>query len=409
MPEGHRAGQCTCPGVGHEREALERLETVETVEDAVEQPAFVAQSVDAVSSGVDNEHPLPRCEAYGLFAQELVAALRAGGSTVARACLYRHGDEPPRADRARPRARGSVCGRQVGEGLLSEQNLGTVRASSQERMATLEDPRVHERADRKFLGRLLDRVPQVGCLGVAVAVSRKVPADTVAEAFGADVLLEHPKKAAALLVGEGVEHRVDFVGRAHRELDRPRRVEPVEGECNLPIATESDPALVLRLEVVQAAKGHVGRERLVQPDAVPPAHGHEVAEPHVCDLVLDHPGDALELVAGRMSGVGEQRGLTEGRTSEVLHRTPGEVGDRDQVELVAWEGLAKVLGVVPERVRAGFESKRGQVRLSCGVNHAQRGSVHIHDVGGLERADDEGDQVGRHRDRVGELEATLAT
>ena len=275
-------------------------------------------------------------------------------------------------------------------------------------MPTLEDPRVHERADRQAIGRLFDSVPQVGGLGVAVAMSGKVTADAFAEALHSEVLLEHPKKAAALLVGEGIEHRVDLVGRAHRELDGARRVEPVEGERHLPVATEIHPALVLGLEVVQAAKGHVGRERLVQPDAVPPAHGHEVAEPHVRDLVLDDLGDAFQLVTGRVGGVGEQRGLTERHASEVLHRTEGEVGDRDEVELVTWVGLVEVLREVTQRVRAGLESESGQPCLAGGVNHAKRSSVHIHGLGGLERADDEGDQVGRHRDRVGELEATLA-
>ncbi len=124
--------------------------------------------------------------------------------------------------------------------------------------------------------------------------------------------------------------------------------------------------------------------------------------------MLDDFGDAFELVAGRVGGVGEQRGLTECHASEVLHGTEGEVGDRDEVELVAWVRLVEVLGVVTQRVRAGFESKGGQMLLACGVDHAKGGSVHIHGVGDLERADDEGDQIRRHRDGFGEFEATLA-
>src|SRR3712207_9506532 len=33
---------------------------------------------------------------------------------------------------------------------------------------------------------------------------------------------------------------------------------------------------------------HERGEGLVEPDAVPPLHGHEVAEPHVGELVVDH-------------------------------------------------------------------------------------------------------------------------
>ncbi len=275
-------------------------------------------------------------------------------------------------------------------------------------MAPLADPGVHERPDRQSSGRLLDRVPEVSGLRVGVAVSGEVPAHPVAEAPFAQVLLEHPEKTPALLVRQNVEHGVDLVGRAHREFDRPRHVEPVKGERRLPVASEPYPTLVLRLEIVQAAKGHVGSERLVEPDAVPPPHGHEVAEPHVCDLVPDDRRDALELVASRMGRIGQKRYLAERHAPQVLHGAECEVGDRDEVELVTRVGLIEVLGEEPQRMRARLEREAGQPRFARRVDNAERNAVHVHGLGGLERADDEGDDVGRHRDRVGELEATLA-
>ena len=47
---------------------------------------------------------------------------------------------------------------------------------------------------------------------------------------------------------------------------------------------------------------HERGERLVQPDAVPPAHRDEVAEPHVGELVGDDVGDALLLVLVAVAG-----------------------------------------------------------------------------------------------------------
>ena len=185
-------------------------------------------------------------------------------------------------------------------------------------------------------------------------------------------------------------------------------MQAVDSEGQVPVATEADEALPLGPEVVQAEQAHEGGERLVQPDAVPPAHRHEVAEPHVGDLVLDDLGDPLELDAGRVVGIGEQVDLAERDAAEVLHRAEGEVGDRDEVELVARVGLVEVVGEEPKRVGAGLERERGEVRLARGVDDAKRDAVDVDRLGGLERADDEGDDVGRHRDRVGEDEATLA-
>ena len=97
---------------------------------------------------------------------------------------------------------------------------------------------------------------------------------------------------------------------------------------------EVDPALPVGPEGVGGLHLHERGERLVEPDAVPPPHGHEVAEPHVGELVGDDVGDALQLGLGGRVGVDEQQHLAEGDAAEVLHGPEGEVGDGDEVELV---------------------------------------------------------------------------
>ena len=47
--------------------------------------------------------------------------------------------------------------------------------------------------------------------------------------------------------------------------------------------------------------GHVLGEGLVQPEVVPPAHGHEVPEPHVRQLVQHGDGAALHLRVGDLA------------------------------------------------------------------------------------------------------------
>ena len=91
---------------------------------------------------------------------------------------------------------------------------------------------------------------------------------------------------------------------------------------------------------------HERGERLVEPDAVPPAHGDQVAEPHVGQLVVDHVGHALQLLLRGALRVHQQQHLPEGDAAQVLHRSEGEVGHGDEVDLVA-------------RGRAGRSSARG--------------------------------------------------
>ena len=87
-----------------------------------------------------------------------------------------------------------VVGIGVGESLLAQHQLVAVETCRDERVTRLPDPRVHQRTHRYCRVGLLDRVPQIAGLGVAVGVCLQVQADALAERFGAEVLLEHPQQ-----------------------------------------------------------------------------------------------------------------------------------------------------------------------------------------------------------------------
>ena len=123
--------------------------------------------------------------------------------------------------------------------------------------------------------------------------------NSVTEHIGPDELLEHPQDAAALLVGEDVEHALGLFRPADRELDRAGRVQPVDGPGRIDVDTEADPPFPLWTVGVHGEDLHERGERLVQPDSVPPLHGDQVAEPHVGDLMADDISDALEFDPGR--------------------------------------------------------------------------------------------------------------
>ncbi len=107
--------------------------------------------------------------------------------------------------------------------------------------------------------------------------------------------------------------------------------------------------------------------------------------------------------------VDEQGGLPEGDGAEVLHGAGREVGDGQQVELVAGIGQAVVVLEVPQRGHRDLLAEGGQRPLAGHAPHAQRRVAHAARLGVLQLADHEGDQVRRHLDGVGEAHDLAAT
>ena len=131
----------------------------------------------------------------------------------------------------------------------------------------------------------------------------------------------------------------------------------VDHEGDFLLTSEGDPAAPLRPVVVQAADAHERRERLVQPDPVPPFHGHEIPEPHVGDLVLDYLCDAGDLGDRGRLGIAEEICLPERHAAEVLHGALGEVGDVDEVELRPRVGETEILRIPVKGVHGDVESE----------------------------------------------------
>jgi hypothetical protein len=235
-----------------------------------------------------------------------------------------------------------------------------------------------------------------------------VGGDALAELVRTDELLEHAENGRALLVRQHVEHGLGLFRATDGKLDGAGTRQAVHAHRLAAARAEAHPPLPLGPEVVDAHQLHERGEGLVEPDAVPPLHGHEVAEPHVGDLVGDHVGHPLELEAGRDVAVDEQRRLPEGHGAEVLHGAEGEVGHGDEVELVAGVGEPEVVGEVAEGVGADLEGEVPQARLARHCGDAQRDTVHLDRLGELEGADHEGDEIGRHAHRLGERDLTLA-
>ncbi len=246
---------------------------------------------------------------------------------------------------------------------------------------------------------------QVGEGGVAPGVPGEVAADRGQEVVLAHVgheLLEH---GGALGVGDPVEvhlDRGDVVDVGGDRVGRRQLVLPVGP--GLPGMGERGPGV---RPPGNRGLGHDRRpagERLVQPQVVPPAHGDQVAEPHVRHLVQDRLGPALPLGVGDPGA--EQVALQERDAAGVLHRARLVLGHEQLVVLA--ERVAH-----PERAVEVVEALPGDledlVRVQVGGQRlaavdAERDPVvavpHLMVGAGHQRGD-----IGRYRRRRREVPA----
>ena len=184
-------------------------------------------------------------------------------------------------------------------------------------------------------------VHQVVEAGVGEGEAAEVVAQALHEGFLTDVGDELVEHALALDVGDGVEvgHRLRDVGDV--AADGVARGAHVHLVGRALAGDEEGGPLVGEL----GGRGHapVGgprRERLVEPEVVPPLHRHQVAEPHVRHLVEDELGAGRALRVRR--GSAEELAVAVGDAAPVLHRA-AEVGDEDLVVALLRERRGEAL------------------------------------------------------------------
>ncbi len=260
---------------------------------------------------------------------------------------------------------------------------------------------------------LLQDVQQVGEFGVAEGVPVEVAAGALEEGVGAGVRHELLEHRGTLGVGDAVEVELGVL-----EVPDVRRDRVGGGELVLPVGPglalvgEGDPGgPVAGAGADQPVGAHEVGEGLLQPQVVPPAHGDQVAEPHVRHLVQDDVG------AGLVGGVGDLRAedelLAEGDAAGVLHRADVVLGDKGLVVLA--EGV-RVVELLVEEVESelgdaedlvGVEVRGERAAAERGERDVEHGAVGegaavvvAHDV---VRAGDDGGEVGGDRLRRREL------
>ena len=207
------------------------------------------------------------------------------------------------------------CGRSVGCSsvavcVIANERVAAVRVDLEDGAQRVDAGRLEPQLaplGQLAAGGLLELAEQVGEGRVAPRVLAEVLAQRGDERLAADVgdeLLEH---RGALGVGDAVEVDLDVLEVADVGDDRVRRRTAGPGCRPRPSPTcrrSSRPRPLGGLGL--AGRRRPLGERLVEPEVVPPLHGHEVAEPHVGELVQDGQGPALDLRLGDL-GRGRRR------------------------------------------------------------------------------------------------------
>ena len=171
--------------------------------------------------------------------------------------------------------------------------IGVGRRHIQHRVARLAGPAAHDGIHRLPRG-FLQRRPQVRRPRVLVGMPSQIHVQAGTKHAGREEVLKHPQHRSALAVTDRVKQLADLGRVCHFLFDRVRVLQAVEAERAVSVHVhELRPHRPFGEQPVHRLGAYPRGETLVEPQVVPPVHGHQVAEPHVRHLVCDHLGYSL--------------------------------------------------------------------------------------------------------------------
>ena len=216
---------------------------------------------------------------------------------------------------------GELRHRDAGRGvapLRDAQAGGADRLDGDEGNAGLVEEAREHRRDVAAGGRP-ERSPEVGADRDPPGVGAQVVVDPAPEGLLPEPALDHAEHRLALGVGEAdrLHHRL---GVGVRQPDRLGGGARVGGHQRVDVAELGAAGAELGAQPVGRLVAQPVGEGLVEPEVVPPGHRHQVAEPHVGELVGRDAGSAgaagsRSRLAGSAAGV-----VGEGDQAGILHR-----------------------------------------------------------------------------------------
>jgi hypothetical protein len=186
-------------------------------------------------------------------------------------------------------------------------------------------------------------------------VHTDVLANTLLELVGTDPPLEHGQHGRALLVSDGIECFRGLSGRRHGLPNRARGVEAIDVHRLQRVARGGKARVERRFPLVDDFALHPRGKAFVQPEVVPPRHGHQIAEPLMGELVGDDDRLAALGGRGRMGRVEQQHLFAVRDEPRVLHGPSAKIGNGNGVELGIRKGRPEVVGELLREPRRRLE------------------------------------------------------
>lgn len=204
---------------------------------------------------------------------------------------------------------------------------------------------------QRLSGNLLECMDQIAPFGVGISVLFQIKAQAIAKFFFAEdesELLDDAGRFGIndgavggfgvfevfdiLVDGSGAFGGVDAIGSG------------LDGEI------EALPNIFIGLERSERLIGHVLREAFLEPEIIEPAHGSEIAEPLMGELV-EEKDVAVEMVAVSGGGAEKDGFFAEERGASVLHAAVSEAGDEDEIVFGKRKGLSKKFREIVDALR----------------------------------------------------------
>ena len=243
----------------------------------------------------------------------------------------------------------------------------------QDRISHLLDPGVHYGCNR-LSRNLFQRRPEVFGPGIAVLVGRQVPPEALPEHVGSQELLQHADNRGAFAIADGVKKLADLSRVFHFLLNWVGVFQTVQAQGPVGVHVHKlGPHGPFREKPVHGLGAHPRRKTFVEPQIVPPLHGHQVAEPHVGHLVGHHLGDSLPSSRRGVYRVYQQSGFPVGYGPPVFHRAGGKVRDGDVVQFLQRVWDVEVFVEKRQKLDRGIQGKVPLLFVAPGSPDTHRG------------------------------------
>ena len=245
--------------------------------------------------------------------------------------------------------------------------------------------------------------PEIGLVCASPLVFLEVREHAAAEGLGAEPCLHHFENALPLLIDERVDGGEKVRDGPHRLPDGASGEPGVLRVGLLRVGEARDVGVEFGIDLHHDLVAHPLRERFVEPEIVPPLHGHEISEPHVRQFVGRESRERSALGDAHALRVEEKIlvGVRDG--ARVLHRTVDVFGDGEKIEFVERIAPSEIALQAGQDRREDVDDGSGETALPLHGHDAGRDGSARHGRE-FEVANRDREQIRRERRRFSELD-----